>query len=80
MRNLLIFGISGAVVAFLIFNRSKEQQAADEMLGFTEETGLLGDLGAVTNRASGGIFADLGSAIGEFFSGSFFDRRTLDDF
>ena len=80
MRNLLIFGISGAIVGFLIFNRSKEQQIADAQLGFTEDTGIIGDLGAVTNRASGGILADLGSAIGEFFSGSFFDRRTLDDF
>ena len=78
LRNILI-GASALLAAVVIFSRSEEQKRADSLLGFTEETGIIGQLGAATNRVSGGFLANVGSAIGEFFSGSFFDRRTLDD-
>ena len=78
LRNLLI-GAGALIAAVVIFRRSDEQKAEDVLLGFTEETGVVGTLGAAANRASGGALADFGSAIGTFFSGKFFDRRTVDD-
>jgi len=55
----------GAVIAIqFIFGRTAEQKKEDKALGFTEETGIIGDLGAATNRASGGVLADFGSFLG----------------
>ena len=77
-RNLAI-GAGILIAARFLLARSAEQKAEDAALGFTEETGVIGALGAQTNRASGGLLANFGSAIGEFFSGPLFDRRTLDE-
>ena len=44
-----------------------------------EDTGIVGTLGNITDQASGGIFGRIGSAIGVFFSGPLFDKRTIDD-
>ncbi len=76
--------ISGVLfVTAFVFKR--QVSAAIDVVGeFNEDTpfengGVVGTLGNVANEASGGILSDLGSAIGTFFSGSFFDRRTVDD-
>ncbi len=43
-----------------------------------EGTGVVGTLGNVTDKASGGLLSDAGSAIGLFFS-DLFDTRSVDD-
>ncbi len=43
-----------------------------------EGAGVVGVVGNITNVASGGILAAIGSGLGEFFSG-LFDTRTVDD-
>ena len=74
LRNILI-GAGAVVAVVFIFRRSDAQKTADAALGFTEDTGVIGTLGAATNRASGGLLADAGSAIGLFFS-NIFDTDT----
>lgn len=73
---MILFGI-GAVIAirYLASNQIARFNEGTEF----EDTGVIGALGNVTDQASGGILSAIGSSIGEFFSGSFFDRRTLDD-
>lgn len=78
LRNLLI-GVGAVVAGVIIFSRTSEQKAADELLGFTPETGPIGTLGSGANRILFGLPARLGSAIGEFLSGPIFDRRTVEE-
>ena len=78
LRNIAIgFGI--VLAAVIIFGRNEKQKKQDKLLGFTEELGPIATLGAATNRVSGGLLANFGSAIGTFFSSSIFDKRTIDD-
>lgn len=65
---LILLGFGAIVAVRLIFGRNEEQIREDAALGFTEDTGVVGTLGAATNRASGGFLADAGSAIGLFGS------------
>lgn len=77
LRNVLI-GAGAVFAVVFIFSRNEKQKAEDAALGFTEDTGLIGTLGAATNRASGGTLARFGSFLGEFVT-RFTDTRTLDD-
>ncbi len=43
-----------------------------------EGTGVIGTLGNITDKASGGILSNVGSAVGLFFS-DIFDTRSVDD-
>lgn len=76
IRSLAI-GAGIAVTAFFFFRRSEEQKKADAALGFTEETGLVGSLGATANRASGGLFSTIGRFIGDKLDP--INRKTLDE-
>lgn len=84
-KNLqMILAIGGVVVVlgFLARNQLAVVGAAianpNEGTPF-EDTGIVGTLGNITDQASGGIFGRIGSAIGVFFSGPLFDKRTIDD-
>ena len=82
IRNLLFF--AGAVVVLGFLARSSIGEGISAVADINEGTpfegtGVVGAVGNVTNVASGGVLANIGSAIGQFFSGSFFDRRTVDD-
>jgi hypothetical protein len=61
--------IAGAVTAVTEINEGTDFEGA----------GIVGVVGNVTDKASGGLLSNIGSSIGEFFSGSFFDKRTIDD-
>lgn len=63
LRNLLI-GAGLIVGVVILFRRTDEQREADAALGFTDIPGPIDELGAVTNRISGGLLARLGSFIG----------------
>ncbi len=75
----------GGVILVIGFLARKQAAAAASAIANAnagtpfEGTGVVGTLGHATDVAGGGIFSTVGSAIGEFFSGSFFDRRTVDD-
>lgn len=80
---LILFG-AGAIVAVGFLFRRQVGEAVDAVANINEGTpfegtGVVGTLGNVTNQASGGVLAEIGSSIGLFFS-DIFDRRTLDDF
>lgn len=75
-RNIAI-GAGIAVVAVLVFRRSEAQKQADAELGFTEETGVVGTLGAAANRASGGLLARFGSFLSDKLDPV--NRKTLDE-
>lgn len=79
LRNLALgAGIAG-VLWFLFVNtnrRTPDQIAEDRRLGF-EDAGVIGDLGASVNRASGGFFANIGRAVGDFLDPV--NRKTLDE-
>lgn len=77
-RNLL--AVAGVVFVFGVILK---RQTVDAVLRINEGTpfegtGVVGSLGNVTNRASGGFLSRAGSRIGLFFS-DIFDRRSLDE-
>jgi hypothetical protein len=80
-QNILAIGGVILVIGFLIRRQAAVavEAIADINVGTPfEGAGVIGAVGNVTNVASGGILAQTGSAIGEFFSG-LFDTRTLDE-
>lgn len=82
VRNLLIIGGGLVVLGFLA---RRQLSAVGEAIANPnegtpfEDTGIVGTLGNITDQASGGIFGRIGSAIGVFFSGPLFDKRTIDE-
>ena len=81
-RNIL-FGVGALIVVGFLLRRQAVAVATaianvNEGTPF-EDTGPIGTLGNVTDTVLLGVPSTIGSAIGEFFSGSFFDRRTLDE-
>ena len=80
MKNNPLFLVGGLVLGVVIVSKLFKDQIANVNEGTPfEGAGVVGTLGNATNAASGGILANVGSAIGEFFSGSIFDRRDIDD-
>jgi len=75
LQTLLFIGAGVAAFAWFARNRITSFNEGTPFEG----SGVVGALGNVTNEASGGVLAELGSDIGLFFS-DIFDRRTLDDF
>lgn len=75
-QTLVIIG--GVAVGLYLLDRLTRIADINKDTPF-ENTGIVGTLGNVTDKASGGILSKAGSAIGEFFSGGFFDRRTIDE-
>lgn len=75
----------GGVIIVLGFLAKKSVAATVEAIADVnagtafEGAGVVGTIGNITDQASGGLLSNVGSAIGTFFSGSFFDRRTIDD-
>jgi len=84
-KNLQTILAIGGVIAVLGFLARKQAVAAVEAIASVNEgtpfegAGVIGTAGNVANRASGGLLARAGSAIGLFFS-DIIDTRTLDDF
>lgn len=60
----ILLGLGVVVGAVLFFGRSDEQKRADAELGFTDIPGPIDELGAFTNRLSGGLLARFGSFLG----------------
>lgn len=84
MDNQRIFLILGGVLLVGFLLRRQAAAAVEAVAAINEGTpfegaGVVGTLGNITNQASGGILADIGSGIGLFFS-NIFDTRKLEDF
>lgn len=85
MKNQQVLFIVGGVILLAFLAREQARAAANAIANINqgtpfEGTGPIGTIGHAADTVSGGLLSRAGSAIGEFFSGSFFDRRTLDDF
>ena len=84
LRNILIGAGAIFAVGFLINRARKSVGPASIGSGLVTGSasvvgGTVEGLGEVADTVTGGALGRAGSAIGEFFSGSFFDRRTVDD-